>query len=501
MLAAIIYGLSVPVVLLILIFELRKWFVNKLATKFSTLKEWPIVGIGGRFFGKDNEDVMSTLNELFYEAKTTPFRAWLGPDLVVGLDEPDDIQAVLNADECLNKPYMYDNLWNKTGLFTSRDETWKSHRKALNPTFNPKILIGFVPTINAKAKILTDQLNVQVGHSIDIYRPLFKCFTDILVNTAFDTNMDMQGEEGDRIHDLFIGLMDSFQRRMVRFWLRWDFVYKLTAAYKAEMKMLMEGHAFLRKITNNKAIELSEKLRQGEDILQINKDTKTLNWIQKCFLLMREGKFTDDNIFDQIVTLFVGGTDTSSVTIMSTLIMLAIHPEKQEKVVDELRTIFDGSVDKEITYDDIRKMTYMEMVIKETLRHFSVGPYIGRKCNANFRLNRGTIPKGSFIIINAQKLHKNPKIWGENVNRFYPEYFLPEHVSKMHPYSYIPFSAGPRNCVGRKYAWVTVKLVLAYLLRRYRFTTNLKLEDVRTKIFMILKIANENPVQFEPRDF
>lgn len=499
MLSVIPYALIFTLLVLLFYLELKKWKVRHLIRNFGSLKEQPIIGIGGRFIGKDNEGVMNIINQLFYEVKT-PCHGWLGPELLIGIDDPDNIQIVLNDDKCLNKPYMYDGLWNKTGLFTSKDSEWKWHRRMLNPTFNPKILMTFLPTINEKAQTLIKQLKSYENHEIDLYRPLFKCFTDILVNTAFDTKMELQNEMGDRIHDIFIGLMASFQRRMVRFWLRWNCVYRLTSAYRTEMELLAEGYEFLRKIMNNKDLEVRLNFQLGRDILLENKKSNTLNWILKCFWLRRQTKYTNENIFDQIVTLFVGGTDTSAVTIVSTLIMLAMYPDQQELVVDELKSIFD-SVDSPVMYDDLSKMVYTEMVIKETLRHFSVGPYIGRKATANVLLKNGVIPKDSIILINAQKLHKNPRIWGAKVNEFYPNHFLPENFTKLHPYSYIAFSGGQRNCVGMRYAWVTVKIILAHLLRRYKFTTDLKYEDIRTKIYMILKIANENAVKFEPRIF
>lgn len=98
-------------------------------------------------------------------------------------------------------------------------------------------------------------------------------------------------------------------------------------------------------------------------------------------------------------------------------------------------------------------------------------------------------------------MHKDPKYWGEKANDFYPEHFLPENFSKMHPYTFLAFSGGPRNCSGIRYAWYVAKIMLTQLLRRYRFTTDLKYENIRTKVSIILKIANENPIRIERRDW
>lgn len=195
----------------------------------------------------------------------------------------------------------------------------------------------------------------------------------------------------------------------------------------------------------------------------------------------------------------VGGTDTTTVTLSSTLIMLAIHQDIQDKVMAELHEVFDDQ-HSPVTFDDISKLTYLEMVIKESLRHYPVGPFIARKTSEDFPFKGGVIPKDSIILLNIRKMHMDPKYWGNNANQFNPDNFLPEKLEKMHPYTFLAFSGGPRNCVGIKYAWIVVKVMLAHLLRQYKFKTHLKsLKDIRTKVTIILKIVNENPIQVEER--
>lgn len=481
-------------------FEFRKWQLGCTKLKaFSKITGLPILGIGGRFIGQNNEEVLRTLDHLYYEAKS-PFQAWLGPALVIGISDPEDMQTILNAEQCLDKPYMYRFLRNITGLLASRREMWKQHRKALNPTFSTKVINSFIPIFNDKANILANQMDKNVGTSFDIYRPVFKALTDTIVNTALGTKWELQTSHGDRLHDIFIEVMNSFQRRIVRFWLKWDFTYNLTKECKREMVLLERGYRFLRSIRETKEIEIDEKLEKGDDILEKAKDENLLTWIQKCFMLYRDGVFTDQQLIEEIDTAFVGGTDTTTVTISCALIMLAIYPDYQDKVVAELHEVFDNP-DGPITYADITKLTYMEMIIKESLRHFPVGPFIARECTEDLEFRGGVIPKDAIIVLNIAKLHKDPMYWGEKADSFYPDHFLPENFSKMHPYTFLAFSGGARNCIGIKYAWVVSKIMLAFLLRRYRFTTDLKYEDIRTKVSIILKIANENPIRVERREW
>lgn len=178
--------------------------INRRAGNFRRIKgELPLIGIGLRMFGINNEQLMVIL-ESFYEETCGTFGTWLGPQYIVGIADPDSIRTVLNSNECLDKSYVYKFLHNKTGLFTSDAETWKVHRRALNPTFNHKILLGFIPIINAKSRICVEKLEQHIGCPFDLYRPIYKVVTDILINTALDTKLNMQEKIGDGMFVLLV---------------------------------------------------------------------------------------------------------------------------------------------------------------------------------------------------------------------------------------------------------------------------------------------------------
>lgn len=111
--------------------EIRKWYLNRTKLKsYSKIKGWPVVGVGGRFIGADNEVSMQLIDKLYYEGET-PFAAWFGPSLIIGIADPEDMQTILNSDACLDKPYLYEHLRNETGLFASKKDEWKKHRRVL----------------------------------------------------------------------------------------------------------------------------------------------------------------------------------------------------------------------------------------------------------------------------------------------------------------------------------------------------------------------------------
>ena len=128
-------------------------------------------------------------------------------------------------------------------------------------------------------------------------------------------------------------------------------------------------------------------------------------------------------------------------------------------------------------------------------------PLIVRELTDEVEFPNGTLPKGTIVAVSIMKLHRDPKIWGDNVLEFDPDRFLPENVAKRPPFSYIPFSAGPRNCIGMKYGMISAKITLAHLLRMYKFSTDLKFNEIEVSTHLVLDIENEKPLRVERRNF
>lgn len=109
------------------------------------------------------------------------------------------------------------------------------------------------------------------------------------------------------------------------------------------------------------------------------------------------------------------------------------------------------------------------------------------------------IPQRVTLVVPVFNVHRDPKFWGPNADAFNPENFTAEKVNSRHPYSYLPFSAGSRNCIGNKYAYVSMRIVLANLLRKYRFTTTLTMETIDLKFDITLKLNHKHLVAVERR--
>ena len=104
-------------------------------------------------------------------------------------------------------------------------------------------------------------------------------------------------------------------------------------------------------------------------------------------------------------------------------------------------------------------------------------------------------------MLNILSLHRNPKYWGEDAALFRPERFESENLSKIHPYAFVPFSGGPRICLGFKYATNIMKTAVCYLLRNYKITSNLIYEELDVKILLVTRIVQDYMIQIEKRNF
>ncbi len=162
----------------------------------------------------------------------------------------------------------------------------------------------------------------------------------------------------------------------------------------------------------------------------------------------------------------------------------------------ELDSIFDGS-NRNASLSDMREMKYLECVIKEAMRLYPPVPVIGRKLSEDIQLDDYCIPEGCMIKIDLFNLHRDARYFPEP-EKFNPDRFSPDGV-KRHPYAYLPFSAGPRNCIGQKFAAYEVKVVVSTILRNFKIRSVDKRDDVKMINELVLRPINGINVTLERR--
>jgi thromboxane-A synthase len=163
----------------------------------------------------------------------------------------------------------------------------------------------------------------------------------------------------------------------------------------------------------------------------------------------------------------IAGYETTSTALSYATYILATHPEEQHKLQEHIDAHFDPETESTMpTYETVSEMEYLDMFIRETLRMFPIAPFaINRETVEDFPIKDiGVIPAGTVITVDMYNLHYNTDLWGPlNPHEFHPERF----TTKRHPMAWIPFGAGPRICMGTRFALLEMKMVLIRLLKTY----------------------------------
>ena len=162
------------------------------------------------------------------------------------------------------------------------------------------------------------------------------------------------------------------------------------------------------------------------------------------------------------------GYETTSTALGYVAYVLAMYPEEQRKLQEHIDSHFKPETEYTMpSYDTVSDMDYLDMFIRETLRMFPIAPLvITRQSNEEFQVNGyGVLPVGTIITVDMYSLHYSTDLWGPlNPYEFHPERF----ATKRHPLAWIPFGAGPRSCVGMRFALIEMKMLLTRLLKTYK---------------------------------
>ncbi|MFE9537420.1 cytochrome P450 [Streptomyces sp. NPDC006691] len=171
-------------------------------------------------------------------------------------------------------------------------------------------------------------------------------------------------------------------------------------------------------------------------------------------------------IRDTVMATLLAAHHTTGVAVSWTLHLLGAHPEVAEQVADELEQVLGERTVPE--YADLRRLTQLDRVLKESMRLFPPGPYGARETTEAITVGGYAIPAGATVFYPFWAVHMNPRYWPDP-ERFRPERFTPDEVARRPRLAHIPFGFGPRGCEGAQLATVEAQLVLAVLLKRFRF--------------------------------
>ncbi|EDV45575.1 cytochrome P450 4d1 isoform X2 [Drosophila erecta] len=464
--------LSLVLLLAILALEMRR-FLRKMSTIPGPLP-LPLLGNAHLFLGLSAAEACLKMGELA-ERHGDTFGLFLGPSYSVLLLNPRDVERVLGNSQLLTKSHEYSFLgrWLNEGLLVSNGSKWHRRRKIITPAFHFRILEPYVEIFDRQSLRLVEQLGLRMRRGqerINLGEAIHLCTLDAICETAMGVSINAQSNADSEYVQAVKTISMVLHKRMFNILYRFDLTYMLTPLARAEKKALDVLHQFTEKIIVQRREEL---IRGGSSQESSNEDADVGAKRKMAFLdillqsTVDERPLSNLDIREEVDTFMFEGHDTTSSALMFFFYNIATHPEAQKKCFEEIRSVVGNDKSTPVSYELLNKLHYVDLCVKETLRMYPSVPLLGRKVLEDCEINGKLIPAGTNIGISPLYLGRREELFSEP-NSFKPERFdVVTTAEKLNPYAYIPFSAGPRNCIGQKFAMLEIKAIVANVLRHY----------------------------------
>ncbi|XP_068156977.1 probable cytochrome P450 4ac1 [Drosophila tropicalis] len=407
----------------------------------------------------------------------------------------EEAEEIFQSPKLITKNVIYELLWPflGEGLLISTDQKWHSRRKALTPAFHFNVLQSFLIIFKEECKKLVHILNEKIDTELELNQLIPSFTLNNICETALGVNLDdlAEGKQyRDAIHALESVIVQRLCNPLFYFWL----YFYLFGEYGKHVKNLKIAHDFSQNIIKRRRQEFKQQQRHGSDDYGRKKRYAMLDTLLAA---EENGQIDHQGICDEVNTFMFEGYDTTSTCLIFTLLMLSIHEDVQERCFEELQQLAGDDID-DLSVFDFNELVYLECVIKESLRMFPSVPFIGRLCTEETVVNGLIMPKDTQINIHIYDIMRDPRHFPQP-NEYRPERFLPENTVNRHPFAFVPFSAGQRNCIGQKFAILEIKVLLASILKNFRILPVTRFEDIIFEYGIVLRTQQNIKVKFISR--
>ncbi|EAT33128.1 AAEL014613-PA [Aedes aegypti] len=454
----------------------------------------------------------------------TPTYVIRDPELIKQVGVKDFDHFVDHEQVFGNSSYDHPNLLTGKTLFSLTGSRWKTMRATLSPAFTGskmRYMFELIVECIERAVKYYEEETKKKGAQVYEMKDVFSRFAnDVIATCAFGLQVE---SSRDRDNEFFVNgskMVDfgkpSFILRLMGHqlvpWLMaffgWDVIDGQQNTYFKRLIMDAIKEREHRGIVRPDMINLLIQAKKGT-----LKHQQENEQVPEGFATVQESEvgkstattmMTDVEMVAQCLIFFLAGFDTVSTSLLYTSYELAVNPEVQKKLYDEIQNTRTALGGKPLTYDAVQKMKYMDMVISEVLRKWPPIASTDRVCTKNYVMDEGngikyTIEKGAALWFPTYALHHDPKYYPQP-EKFDPERFSDERKGSINTGAYLPFGIGPRNCIGSRFALAEVKTILYYMLGSFSFERCSKTEvpPVMPKGFDVIPV-NGMHIEFKPR--
>ncbi|XP_068592039.1 cytochrome P450 4B1-like [Cebidichthys violaceus] len=427
------------------------------------------------------------------------FPLWFGPFVcVLNIQHPDYVKTVFKSTEPKDKlAYRFLVPWIGEGLLVSNGPKWFRNRRLLTPGFHYDVLKPYINLMSDSTKTMLDKWEryANSNESFELFNHVSLMTLDTILKCAFSDNSNCQTESGINAYIKAVYDLSNLINLRLR-----------TFPYHNDLIFYLSPHGFrFRKacrVTHRHTEEVIRKRREAlkeENKLDHMQTKKNMDFLDILLLARDENEqgLSDEDIRAEVDTFMFEGHDTTASGLSFILYSMACNPEHQKLCREEIIQALDGK--DTFGWEDLSKIPYTTMCIKESLRLYPPVPGISRMTTKPMTFFDGrSLPKGCNITTSVFGMHRNAAVW-ENPDVFDPLRFLPENVSSRSPHAFVPFSAGPRNCIGQNFAMNELKVATALTLMRYQLIED-PTQEPKLIARVVLRSINGIHIKIKPVD-
>ncbi|XP_053103595.1 cytochrome P450 4B1-like isoform X2 [Hemicordylus capensis] len=396
---------------------------------------------------------------------------WYGGFLVyLNVNHPEYAKTVYSRGDPKSS-VTYDFLipWIGKGLLLLSGSKWQQHRKLLTPGFHYDILKPYVTLMADSVQVMLDKWQKLVPKdttaTVEMFKHVSLMTLDSIMKCAFSYQSNCQTDRDNPYINTVLDLSFMFDQQLKTPLFHYKLIYWLSSQGRQFYKACKVAHLH----TDNVIRERKESLKNEQELEKILKKRR-LDFLDILLCAKDENgnPLSAEDLRAEVDTFMFEGHDTTASGISWLFYCMAQNPEHQQRCREEIMELLEDQ--RNIQWEDLGKMTYCTMCIKESLRLYPPVPLIGRELNKPVTFHDGrTLPKGFLVSLSIYGLHRNSEIW-DDPELFNPLRFSPGNTEHRHPYAFLPFAAGPRNCIGQQFAMNEMKIALALTLLRFELS-------------------------------
>ncbi|CAG9773149.1 unnamed protein product [Ceutorhynchus assimilis] len=421
------------------------------------------------------------------KTKGFPFNLWYVDKYMYITRDAKEVKTIVNHPKCFNKALIYDKFKFifEHSIFLVSDETWKKQRKHFVTGFKSNILKNNVYVYyNHSCQMIEDLKSVEMPEDIFRYFDRYAIQSFFLGYTGISEYLSLF--EMEKVGDIILDIQNLLKSLVVMPFLSPKVWLANFPAGRKATKLLKESKEIMKYIIAQK----EKVLKENQEYCENDKDL-----LELCLTCDTDDS-DDDKIIQQLDFIASAVSDTTGNAFAFIFVLLGMHQEIQEKVYEEVMEVVG---DKDIAHQDLPNLKYTEAAVCETLRLFPIVPLIGRACGEDIDLGAKIIPKGSSCLVSILHLQRDPQYWPDPL-KFDPSRFLPENQSKINPSSFMAFSAGPRDCLGKAQALAMMKVTVANVVRYFKITSKHKtIEELTLESCLTMKTKESPDCRFSAR--